>query len=318
MSSRGSVLLLAMAAFAAPNTFAEKWVGAAIKEGTEASKSNTAKVFVETLNDKETQSRLKKLYKLDDKTYKDMFRLTMGIVAAETKNGESGAYKIKERLPWAISSLKEVSDTSDRWRSNIGPLDKLYIAGDIWHDYRHTTKEKRKKFNDTVALGTVIEIMGATNKDVDPEELIPFLFDVDMNSRGATQIKYLPTKLQKQFPHINKNNLKDDANAAIATMAYLAEAMPRLKYYAKKGGFEIPEGREVDHLIYIYRGLRAEIEEGTATVDDNRYFREVKQGFSEYVFDIYDEDNDELRVDERDISNQAKDILTHKSVFDRP
>jgi len=281
---------------------------AEVRSGSKASKSNTAKIFAETLSDEEIQDVLKAHYKLDDKTYEEMMALTMGILAAESKNGESPKYWVKERLPWLVSSAKEFRDKeinlNDRWTSKNKYLDKFYRVGDLLHDYRHASDEGKKKLKNSLLLGLVHEAADAAFDGYDGKLILPILFDVEMNSRGPTQIKYLPGKLKEAFPHIEKENLQDSANAAIATMAYLAEAMPLLKHHAKKSGFQIPEGREVDHLIYLYKGMTKEITNATATIEKNNYYRSVDNGRKDYDFSSYTKQVGENCLDEAPAESQ--------------
>ncbi len=288
------------------------------KAGSGASKSDTAKIFAKTLSDHEVQDRLKKYYKLDNKQYEELAGLSVGILAAESENGESKKYKLKERYPWAVPTLKKFRDSeidlSDRWRSKYRKLDWIYEKGDILHDYRYADKKAKKELHKGLAVGGLYESIAKIAGRDNVEEILPILFDMKMNSRGPTQIKYFPEKLQKEFPEIEKANLSNASNAAIATMGYLVEALPQLRALAQENGFEIPPGREIDHLIYMYKGPRREIIKGTATVDDNIYFKQVRAGRSEYNIETAMVPPADAYMDERELArSNSKNLEQHSA-----
>lgn len=221
-----------------------------------ASKSETAAVFVETLNNAEVQARLMKLYSLDNEVYQRLFSLSLGILGAESKYGSSPKYWIKERFPWLVSSLKEYRDADDK---------------------------NKKKLMDALVLGVGHETVDFFDRSYDGDDYLPFLFDVTENSRGPTQIKFLPEKLQQMFPEIDKSNLYIGANAAIATMAYLAEALPRMRHIARINQCELPSETEIEHLVYVYTGRVGEIVHCTATLEQNIYYQTVRSSQRQFL-----------------------------------
>lgn len=84
--------------------------------------------------------------------------------------------------------------------------------------------------------------------------------EVYNNSRGYTQIKNLPEgSWRKAYPEINKSNLDNSRNAAIATMAYLASTMRTVRNIAADNKsdpkkVQITKERVVEYLGYLYQG----------------------------------------------------------------
>lgn len=105
------------------------------------------------------------------------------------------------------------------------------------------------------------------------------MFDTSQNSRGPTQIKSVPKKIQEKYG-VKKETLKDPANAAVATLGFLAEALQELKgkeKLARENGLEINSLNRMNYVHYIYMGRSAQVTSGTATPDQNIYFRQIKK-----------------------------------------
>jgi hypothetical protein len=235
------------------------YIRASIKLESRLNRSELANYYVLQLNNRRAQDRIRELYDLDANTYEKLYRLAFGILGAETKFGRSPKYWVKERFPWLTSSLKEFRNED-------------------------LSVESLRTLRSDIELGLIHETLAQTDSTYSPGATLPELFDLSQNSRGPTQIKYFPERLAEAFPEINKGNLDEGSRAAIATMAYLAEALPRLKAIAAKNNCVIPEDRLVDHLVYLYTGRSGEIINCTATIDRNLYYQKVVKAQEEVVF----------------------------------
>lgn len=113
----------------------------------------------------------------------------------------------------------------------------------------------------------------------------PFDESVLNTSRGFTQIKDLPNgDWKKSYPNINKSTLGDPKNSAVATMAYLVDAVKVLKNIAKQNAkdpkkVKITKENLVDYLGYIYQGRRGALEssDDPANADFNTYVQKLKK-----------------------------------------
>ena len=100
---------------------------------------------------------------------------------------------------------------------------------------------------------------------------------IDMNSRGPTQIKFLPKRATDLYG-IQPHDLDNPAKAAIATMAFLIEAFSELKGMAVKHKLDfVGPATYPDYLPYIYFGARRQLIEKTATPDRNIYIRDMRK-----------------------------------------
>lgn len=118
--------------------------------------------------------------------------------------------------------------------------------------------------------------------DVDKETL--------RTSRGYTQIKYLPEgKFKKAYPEITKKTLILPQNAAIATVAYLAEAMHTLSRITRntsvnESTVRVSREQMIDYLPYIYMGsawrLKSKDPEKRADPDTNIYIQNVRRNMA--------------------------------------
>jgi hypothetical protein len=109
-------------------------------------------------------------------------------------------------------------------------------------------------------------------------------------SRGLTQIKFLPDGIfTKEYKEINKDNLINPRNAAIATMGYLGEASRTMRQIAldnKDDASKLRITREniVDYIGYIYQGsarkLKASDPSEQATPELNFYLRGLNKNMS--------------------------------------
>ncbi|UYL10229.1 hypothetical protein B9G69_006510 [Bdellovibrio sp. SKB1291214] len=105
----------------------------------------------------------------------------------------------------------------------------------------------------------------ATDKEVSP------------NSRGLTQIKFLPQDVADKYG-ITPDNLDIPENAAIATMGYLINALKQLKIRIKTYHLDhITPDRYADYLPYIYFGRSKALIEKTAIPEQNNYVQALKK-----------------------------------------
>ncbi|MFZ3231025.1 MAG: hypothetical protein WA160_12530 [Pseudobdellovibrio sp.] len=97
------------------------------------------------------------------------------------------------------------------------------------------------------------------------------------NSRGPTQIKIVPLKIQQRYGFLAKD-LSDPRNAALATMGYLIEALTQLRVYVKtKSLRHITIDKIPDYLPYIYFGATKALISKTATPERNIYVQDMKK-----------------------------------------
>lgn len=205
--------------------------------------------FLDGINKIENKIALKKAYGLTNTTYFILARLAVGIMYAESKFGSHPKYVIKERFPWTVSLTKNFLGRS-KWDPNTY-FDAM----------------------DGLILGLHMEYSALNSSREEPLLTASELFDLSDNSRGSTQIKYLPPYFDKLFPHINKNNLHIPQYASVATIAYLANSIFTLAKLAQKYKCEIPKEHFLNHLLYLYVGRASEIVSCTATLDQNQYWR---------------------------------------------
>ncbi len=110
----------------------------------------------------------------------------------------------------------------------------------------------------------------------------------EKNSRGFTQIKFLPAgEWRNKYPDVKDDNLGEPKNAAIATMAYLADAMVRLKTIAEKNKndadkVQITRENRLEYLAYIYMGRSKYLQSNTEhpTPDENVYIQNLRRNMS--------------------------------------
>jgi len=109
-------------------------------------------------------------------------------------------------------------------------------------------------------------------------------------SRGPTQIKFLPEEvLSKHYPEIDKSNLMNPRNAAIATMAFLAEAIRQIRHIARENKLDpdklrITKENMMDYITYLYQGGRRSLTSDDptkqATPLSNEYYRNLQKNMS--------------------------------------
>ncbi len=120
------------------------------------------------------------------------------------------------------------------------------------------------------------------------------------NSRGLTQMKDIPDKIQENYPQITPANLDDPRYAAVATLGYLAEAFVMIKGLRDNQALEGVQPGEVnlsyitdenifDYIPYVYSGRMRMLFNGPkgstgATVTDNLYIKEMKQHMRHLYF----------------------------------
>lgn len=113
----------------------------------------------------------------------------------------------------------------------------------------------------------------------------PFDKSVVNTSRGFTQIKDLPEgEWRKHYPEISKGTLINPRHSAIATMAYLADAVIMLKRIATKNKLDpqkvkITRENMLDYLGYIYQGRGGALTstKDPATPDMNTYVQNLRK-----------------------------------------
>ena len=116
----------------------------------------------------------------------------------------------------------------------------------------------------------------------------PFDKSVLNTSRGFTQIKNLPEgDWKKHYPGINKETLSDPKNSAVATIAYLVDAVGILKKIAAQNSKDpkktrITRENLVDYLGYIYQGRQASLKSNRepANADFNTYVQKLRKNMS--------------------------------------
>ncbi len=103
---------------------------------------------------------------------------------------------------------------------------------------------------------------------------------VSRNSRGPTQIKLVPGRIQDHYGY-NEEDLADPRAAAVSTMGILIEGLRELKQRAKNNQWDfITPSTYDDYLPYIYFGGTRRIKDGSATPDKNIYVKEMKNYMS--------------------------------------
>lgn len=101
-------------------------------------------------------------------------------------------------------------------------------------------------------------------------------YEPSPNSRGPTQIKRVPERIE-QFYNITEKNLWNPKYAAVSTMGFLIEALIELKQRAKNNDLEmIVPATYVDYLPYIYFGGAKKLVKRTATPNTNIYVKNMK------------------------------------------
>jgi hypothetical protein len=233
-----------------------------VKPGSTYENQSALNGFLGGLNNPANQQTLKEAYRLNNKTYLVLARLAVGIMYAESKLGTHPRYLFKERFPWTVSIAKEYLDKS------VFEYKRYGIA------------------IDNARAGLALEYLALHDDSFDPSTRAATIFDLSENSRGPTQIKYLPGGFEKVFPNINKNNLRVPEFSSVATVAYLADAIQTLTRLAKKYNCEIPREYFLQHLLYVYVGRSSEIVNCTATLDKNVYWSralEVQNSLNAYA-----------------------------------
>lgn len=97
------------------------------------------------------------------------------------------------------------------------------------------------------------------------------------NSKGPTQIKRVPERIE-QFYNITEKNLWDPKYSAVSTIGFLIEALAELKQRAINNKLEfITPATYEDYLPYIYFGGAKKLINRTATPDKNIYVKNMKK-----------------------------------------
>jgi hypothetical protein len=97
------------------------------------------------------------------------------------------------------------------------------------------------------------------------------------NSRGPTQIKVIPQKVEDAFG-FTEEDLDLPENAARATVGILIENLRELKQRAKNNQWSfVTPSTYVDYLPYIYFGAVSRLRKGTATPEKNIYVQDMKR-----------------------------------------
>ncbi|MBC7464447.1 MAG: hypothetical protein H7256_00515 [Bdellovibrio sp.] len=101
--------------------------------------------------------------------------------------------------------------------------------------------------------------------------------EINNNSRGPTQIKIVPTKIEDHYG-IQPEELKDPKKSAIATMGFLINALDELRRQVRIRKITyITKDKIVDYLPYIYFGAARAIYNRTATPEKNAYVQEMRK-----------------------------------------
>jgi len=203
-----------------------------------------ARLFLKTL-DREKEN-LMKMYRLDNDEYNQLTRLAFAIMGQESKFGTHWRYYLKENVPVGVAYIKRLKT----------------ILKDSYNDLQNE--------NFVTALKEYIKERYELEKD-----LVTGGIDTSSNSRGPTQIKKVPVRIAQQYG-VTKESLSNPEHAALATLAFLAEALEELK--AKEKFHPDISGRNrIHYLHYIYMGKSYEIVKGTATPEKNIYYQNLQQ-----------------------------------------
>lgn len=201
-----------------------------------------AREFLKALESE--KAKIMGLYGLDNDEYNELAILSFGILGQESQFGSHWRYHIKENFPGGIAYLKNYKQ----------------IFNNFGND--------RERDGFWTAIGGLIQDSWRNEIDFLTGDL-----SLNRNSRGPTQIKNVPDLIEENYP-INKNNLKEPKNAALATIGFLAQSLEELKA-KEKFHPAINSKNRFDYLHYIYMGLPSEIINATATPDQNIYYRNV-------------------------------------------
>lgn len=97
------------------------------------------------------------------------------------------------------------------------------------------------------------------------------------NSRGPTQIKTVPKKIQRLYPEITLDTLNNPEHAGIVTVGFLAERLNEMKVRVaynrgKERNFDyINQSNVYDYIMYAYFGSMDQLFKSTATPGVNPY-----------------------------------------------
>lgn len=225
--------------------------------------ASEAQLFIQALS--KHKQNVMKIYKLKNYTYNKLAVMAFGIFGVESKFGKNWKYKIKE----SESGQKIVS---------------------IAKGLRKTGYSQSLKY-----LGALSLLPGRSTMSgfLTWAHRMDDLGSQSINSRGGTQIKYIPEAISKAYPNLNPNTLQNPEHAAIATIGYLAESLRIIRGMQAqqlRNGIQedqedlgyIDEGNIFDYLPYVYSGRMAKIYIGPtdpngATVIDNLYILEMKK-----------------------------------------
>lgn len=157
-------------------------------------------------------------------------------------------------------------DLSDKY--NLLAQMAIGILGNeskFFESYKYKIKESMP-----FAISAMKEVQKMINED----------YKVTPNSRGPTQIKFIPTKYVEYFK-LNASNLNQPENAAIATMGVLFEKLHQLEFYAEKFNLkEVNVETIVDYLPYFYYGNGKAVINRTAEPHRNEYVIQLKKNMS--------------------------------------
>lgn len=170
------------------------------------------------------------IYKLQNHTFNKLAAIAFGIFGNESEFGSNFKYNLKELTALGISigqnavSIGKGLEAQGGITSLISNKTLMYLL----------TKQSHLIFQD-------LKIKG----------------DQMIHSRGPTQIKFIPDRLKQYYPGFSPDHLKDPGNAAIATIANLAEDMLIIKElrrkYPEKYSY-ITDENIFDYLPYYYMG----------------------------------------------------------------
>lgn len=101
-------------------------------------------------------------------------------------------------------------------------------------------------------------------------------------SRGVTQIKNLPPRIQQIYPQVQLDSLMVPFNAAVATIGYLVQTFTML--LDREDLAYINASNVFDYMPYVYSGQMGKLLNHTATVVDNSYIVHMKQNIRKFYF----------------------------------
>ncbi|MBU6152994.1 MAG: hypothetical protein KGP28_01720 [Bdellovibrionales bacterium] len=187
------------------------------------------------------------------------------ITNREYKNYRSSTFMdaIRDEKPKLMSALGVTNEVYNQLAQVAFGI--LGQESDFGNSLKYKTKEEHQGL---VILGKMRE------KILEGEN--PITAEVFNTSRGLTQIKMLPEKVNTYDPKIKKETLGIPRDSAIATMFYLAEARRTI---LNSKGPKIKESNWMDYIPYVYTGRVKALSDPNrpATPDFNEYVQNMRR-----------------------------------------